>query len=375
MLAAAASLVLAPDLVLGWSPSCFGAIQTLGGGRCFAQGQKRYCNAGRVSQTRSRACSSRGRRGGVRGAPWYTARSAIETGGEDGDGDDNIIDDSVLSETGREASVSRTIIEGIEDAVRSAGLGDENYRFGDLSRRAVSDFKSATEDAVRAATGDENYHFGDLTKRAVSDLTKTTEDTVKAVTKNEEFKLGYYAEVWKREQDRRLGDLITDLLGDYNIPVVENLTPTQRRGLVRAAIQMLALGCLCLNFVMNVFSGVTVVSAWAATVSKTGTSPLSSSVSWSAFLSAHSTLRIFTGPATMPVQCVVALFLSPRYRKWLLWLQMYLASMTGRKDVRLRDRVGAVGIAWLFLNCLGIATVTLGGIWIVGAALGVPLRL
>lgn len=258
----------------------------------------------------------------MRREPWHVMCGTTSSPS----GEDSTDTEDVEDNDERESGASRTIVEGIEDAVRFVGLGDENYRFGDLGRRAVSDFKSQTEDAVRAATGDEEYNFGDRTKQAVSDLTKTTEDTVRTVTKNEEFKMGYYARVLKKKQDMVMSEFIGDLLGDYNVPLVENLSPSQRRSLIHAAIQMLALGCLCLNFVMNIFSGVTIFLAWASALSKTGMSPLASAASWNAFLSAHSALRIFSGPAVMPVQCVAALFLSPWYRKCLLWLQMRLAA-------------------------------------------------
>uniref|UniRef100_A0A7S4K556 Uncharacterized protein n=1 Tax=Odontella aurita TaxID=265563 RepID=A0A7S4K556_9STRA len=366
------SVLLAPDLVIGWSGWPPSGCRTRERNAAFV----RTCTL--AGSTSREMCGARSR------AVFQAKSGAKSSSDDDHDGkEDDDGSEAEIPEIGTTlgSSASRTIIEGIEDAVRAAGLGDENYKFGDLSRRTLSDFTKVTEGAIRGATGNETYEFGDYTKRAVSDIKKTAEDAAKVVTKNEEFELGLYARVLLRgrervtkKQDKFVSELISDLLGDYNIPFFENLTSEQKRGLVRALIQLAALACLSLNFVMNIFSGIAVVSAWAATASKTGSSPLSSAASWGAFLSSHSTLRIFTGPATMPVQCVAALFLAPRYKRWLLWLQTSLSDKFGRGTVKLSHRIGAIGAAWLCINCIGIAGVTLVGVWIAGAMLGIPLR-
>ena len=49
--------------------------------------------------------------------------------------------------------------EAAEEAVRKM-TGDENYKFGDYSKRAVAELIQAEEAAVRQVTGDDSYQFG-----------------------------------------------------------------------------------------------------------------------------------------------------------------------------------------------------------------------
>lgn len=83
----------------------------------------------------------------------------------------NIYDDdnerSVEEERRREPPKSSSPLERV---VRSV-TGNEEYKFGDITRSVVNTTTHGVEDAVRAVTNNEEYQFGDLTKKAIGSTT------------------------------------------------------------------------------------------------------------------------------------------------------------------------------------------------------------
>ena len=70
------------------------------------------------------------------------------------------------------------------EAMKRAGVVEENYQFGDLSKSAVTglgravtgddkyQFGDLTNELGRSVTGDEDYKFGDITKRLWKTMVK-----------------------------------------------------------------------------------------------------------------------------------------------------------------------------------------------------------
>lgn len=76
-----------------------------------------------------------------------------------------------------------------EKAVRNVSK-NKNYKFGDLTKKAVTSTTKGVEGAVRTVTKNEDYKFGDLTKNVVSSSTGVLEGAVKSIIKKDDYKFG-----------------------------------------------------------------------------------------------------------------------------------------------------------------------------------------
>lgn len=75
-----------------------------------------------------------------------------------------------------------------ESIVRKVS-GNDEYKFGDLSKSVISSSTKGVEGVVKSVTKNEDYEFGDYTKTALGATTSGFENVVRSVIKNEECKL------------------------------------------------------------------------------------------------------------------------------------------------------------------------------------------
>jgi hypothetical protein len=232
--------------------------------------------------------------------------------------------------------VLRGVTGGIESAVRATGLGDENYKFGDLSRGLAKDLSDATESIVKEldfdADGDGKVTLeeleaglGDITQKAADSLAGAAEGVVRSVTGNEQYQFGDITKGFLNESDKALNKLRDEAVGE----LLGELTGPQQRALVVTVIQIAAECVLAFNFCANCFLGASVVAAWAyasvaaakaakaaEAVTQTAQVAAEATTRWGCFLDAHRTLHLFTAPAALPLAAAATLLIVMPYRRY-----------------------------------------------------------
>lgn len=148
------------------------------------------------------------------------------------------------------------------------------------------------------------------------------------------------------------------------------LSENQRRDLFLSLAQLMAAALLCLSAVINMTLACTISVAWTVTCSSTGVSPLASFAGWSRFLSTLATLRLAIDPPLLPLRCLAALVLLPRYRNATKGLQRVLPM--SERYILLNNAL-AFAAAWLLINVLGSAAIACVGVGMASIATGVPL--
>eukprot|EP00959_Pyramimonas_sp_CCMP1952_P254286 5312043-Pyramimonas_sp.AAC.2 len=63
-------------------------------------------------------------------------------------------------------------LKGFANKMGKKVTGNENYEFGDLTKKAAKVVKEGVTELGKEITGDENYQVGDLTKKAASAVEK-----------------------------------------------------------------------------------------------------------------------------------------------------------------------------------------------------------
>lgn len=291
-------------------------------------------------------------------------------------------------------SVLNGMTDGIESAVRAVGLGDETYKFGDLTKKVTQkvrkDLAETSEATVRTVTGDETYRFGDYTKAAVDSVALATAQAEKAAT----------AELFKAFDVNNDGvvnsdDVIAAMTGRGG--VILGLTPQQREAMVVALVQFAATAVLAFNLVMNVCDAATLLlaytlayrrglasaavaasagaggaSAAAAVVSKAAASPLASAANWATCLQIRATLQLVTAPLLLPLGAASTLVLLLPYRGFVTRLQARLPLRRQRKEHAVLNRVLSLAAAWFIANFLAVSAAAGVLAWLASAVCGVP---
>jgi hypothetical protein len=269
--------------------------------------------------------------------------------------------------------------EFVERVVKSTKLVGEDYKFGDISKNALSrtldlfdadgdgeitpaDFTTAIESAAQS-TGlvDEDYKFGDLSKSVM-------EKTVKTVTGDKDYKFGQYTTSFLQSGDAALNNLRREALNQLPKQVWEDvldgLTAPQREAVAISLIQLAAIIVLTFNFASNILTGLTCVRAWSMVTAKTKLSPLASGAQWAKFLHCKASTEIIMAPLNLPIAAVFSLFLVLPYKDFVEKLQTRLPLA---KKYPVIHRALALMVA-----CLGLNIITVGigagfGAWFVSA--------
>jgi hypothetical protein len=97
-------------------------------------------------------------------------------------------DDENQSASSSSSAERKDNANAFESIVRKVS-GNDEYKFGDLSKSVISSSTKGVEGVVKSVTKNEDYEFGDYTKTALGATTSGFENVVRSVIKNEECKL------------------------------------------------------------------------------------------------------------------------------------------------------------------------------------------
>jgi len=329
----------------------------------------------------------------------------------DGDEDEDAYDKNDISSKKAKPSVMGEVTNRIEDMVRATGLTDEKYKFGDFTRRAVSDVTRVSEDTVRTVTGNEQYQFGDITKNITVVAFNATEDTIRSFTGDKNYQFGditksVVSDVTDSAENWMLG---TDVNVAFIVDLVSNVYHSlpssglfrrflrelrqhhpddasnddyNNKSAMTTALQLIAFIGLTLHFVLNIFHSSNIIAAWGYTWWNMGVSPLHSQATWQAFLRVQHAIRIFLGPFLLPLQVGITFFLSLLYRDFVvLFLEQKVLSkipwwgMRMKKRYPVLNRFLALFLAYFLGNGLMVAAFTGMGCFGVGAVYRLGMRL
>lgn len=255
-------------------------------------------------------------------------------------------------------------LRSFEKAVRSV-MGNEEYKFGDLTRSVVNTTTHGIEGTVRSVTRDENYQFGDMTKNVIGSTAHGFEDVVHSVTGNEEYKFGDLS----RGTLKAAGSAMTysektlSALRDHNIhELVEilnlywnrSMSYNERTEAFTVFVYLGAILTLAYNFVANVMAGMVFAAAWTKISMATGASPLSPG-NWEKFLKVKSTMDIFFDGPCLPARAIITIPWFFRYRKFVV---ATACKSPLREKFPIMNRYISLILTWLSANVAFVGGVT-----------------
>ena len=283
------------------------------------------------------------------------------------------------SPSGGESSMFDKFSTGIQ----SAG----SYSFGDIGRKVVEEVLLTTEKTVKFldADGDGIVSLEEIATPLSEGFKNTTEDVVRSVTGNEQYRFGDFTSAFMMESDRTLHRLRDEAMHE----VLGELTSQQQQALMLTVVQTMATCVLSFNFVMNIFSGITVVLAWAfasfahhaaaarivsTKLTTTAATTLGASVTlWDRFMLARSSIELVLSPLLLPLAAAATLFFFNPYRDFVEYIQKALQNRLQPKDSDeiqgspMFIRALSLSLAWLVANCTAVMAATGTGMWLVGA--------
>ncbi|GMI47915.1 hypothetical protein TrCOL_g4854 [Triparma columacea] len=276
------------------------------------------------------------------------------------------------------------VTKKIEDLMKKTKFVDSDYKFGDLSKKTLSstfaaldqngdgvvdageiaDAAKSTIEAAAKATRivDEDYEFGDITKKATEMATNTAEKTVKTITGDEGYKFGDYTQKFLTDGDKALKELReeafnqipkqvwSDMLGD--------LTEQQREAVAISLIQLAATAVLAFNLAMNFVTSITWMRAWKVVASTTKVSPW---LQWSKLLQARTSVEAIISPIALPLAAAFTLFLLIPYKDFVESLEKRLPL---KRRFPVVNRMLAIVVSCLTVNIAAVGSATSAVFWV-----------
>ena len=289
----------------------------------------------------------------------------------------------------------------LEKMIRKA-TGNQDYRFGDLTRGTLREAKGAAEGVVREVTGKEDYELGDLTRGTLRGAKGAAEGVGREVTGKEDYELGdltrgAVSEVAKRSTAvLTYGEGALGLIREANIhEIVElsryfwtrSMTDAQRRETFVVFVSLGAIIVLAYNFLANINGALISVAAWTATAARLGASPLAAAGAppalsasflsavagtegWTSFLRTRDALGMLLYGPLLPVRVAALIPFFFTYRRWMVaW------ERRGRLAERypIVSRVLTLLGMFVTVNCVLVGAAAVGLAWLSSLATGVPL--
>ena len=245
-------------------------------------------------------------------------------------------------------------INFIEGAVKKIS-GDEDYKFGDYSKKALSELTGKDLD-------NEEYQFGDITKNLVNQAGKTItgrDDYVFGdITRGVLNDLEQSLEEWK-------GPALNELPFELAREILSKLSPSQRRATYVAIVRLLAIALLTWGFFANLCTSVAVTCAWThSCISPVTTgcwSPFHVSlVHRQAFLNSYALVRLALDPLFLLVQGAGTLFGIRRYQRFITKIESQWIPKSLRDKYPLLYRVAALGIGFFCNMGISLAISAIG---------------
>jgi hypothetical protein len=151
----------------------------------------------------------------------------------------------------KKAESSPQIVNIFENTVRSVS-GNTDYKFGDLSKKAMSELTG--KDLEK-----ESYQFGDITKNVVT-------RTGKVVSGKDDYQFGDISKSLLKDVDSTLRDWTGRQLNNLPLTLYQEFmtkfTPPQRQILIVSTIRFLAIALLTWGFWSNLCTSFAVTVSW-----------------------------------------------------------------------------------------------------------------
>lgn len=251
-------------------------------------------------------------------------------------------------------SMSNSVISFFERAVQSL-TGDEDYQFGDISRKTLSDLTNKD-------LSTEAYEFGDISRNFIK-------QTGKAVTGKEDYEFGDITKGFLKDTDATLqswrGQALNDLPVNLLDQTLKKLTPNERKVLLVALIRWLAIALCAWGLCANLCTSFSVTAAWtkASWVESTRGvwNPFAmGAIHQQVFLRTYAFTRIVMDPFFLLVQGAGTLFLVFPYQRFVRSIEEKQVPEFVREKYPLLARVSALGLSFMWNLGITVALSALG---------------
>ena len=291
---------------------------------------------------------------------------------EDANGDD----DANTDKEDEERNTYGTGVTGkIEEIMRKSKLVEDNYKFGDISKKTIG--KTTIGKTISSTliildkNGDGKIDAGEIAEAAaeaakgtIERATGVAEKSVRQVTGDESYKFGDYTNRFLSEGDKALNKIRDEAFSQ--IPkqvwgeVLGDLTEQQREAFAISLIQLAATAVLAFNLSMNFVLSFTWMRAWKVVVSTTNLSPLSSPSHWSSLIARRASVEALISPLSLPLAAFCTLFILLPYKDLVEALER---RMPLKRRFPIMNRVLTLAVACAAVNIGLVATATGGVIW------------
>ena len=280
--------------------------------------------------------------------------------------------------TTNNTTAATTPLSFIEGAVQSI-TGDDDYQFGDLSKKALSELtgenltrRSNDENEIENDYNEETYQFGDITKNLLGKAGK-------AVSGNENYEFGDITKGVLKDMDSSLQEWRGQALNELPMVLLQEtfgkFDNKDRQALIVAIVRLMAIALLNWILVGNLCTSASITVAWTkASWVEAATNPVSSGLfSWNlfrmgihhhqqqqVFLQTYTLLRIVLDPLFMVLQAAGTVLGIVRYERFVRRIEMGWIPRGLHDKYPLLARVGALGYAFLINTVIGMLLTTLG---------------
>ena len=280
--------------------------------------------------------------------------------------------------TTNKTTAATTPLSFIEGAVQSI-TGDDDYQFGDLSKKALSELtgknltrRSNDENKNENDYNEETYQFGDITKNLLGKAGK-------AVSGNENYEFGDITKGVLKDMDSSLQEWKGQALNELPMVLLQEtfgkFDNKDRQALIVAIVRLMAIALLNWILVGNLCTSASITVAWTkASWVEAATNPVSSGLfSWNlfrmgthhqhqqqVFLQTYTLLRIVMDPLFMVLQAAGTVLGIVRYERFVRRIEMRWIPRGLHDKYPLLARVGALGYAFLLNTVIGMLLTTLG---------------
>lgn len=281
--------------------------------------------------------------------PKECRKSSFLFSGATNDGAENI---SSIGTDDDDNEANGPLMSAFEEMMRSV-TKNEGYKFGDLSKEALSAGTREVENIVHAIPGQEDYHFGDITKGAVKKVSEPVERVLSEAVQVSLIREGS----------------VDELVELSKVFWKERLSSKQRREAIIVGVYFGATAILSYNFVSNLMEGMVVAAAWTRTSVVSGASPLSPGM-WPKFMQCRATLNTLFGNPCLPARAIVTV---PFFFRFRLLIQWMVVNFPLKKKYTALRRTIAIALTWVVVNLAMVGLFTGGLIWLGSVWSGVPI--
>ena len=181
----------------------------------------------------------------------------------------------------------------LADQIGAKLTGDEGYRFGDLTKKAVTDF-----------TGKDAYEMGDVSR----EIDKRVKRQVSEITGKADYQFGDLTAAAMINVNKTMQGFVA-----MEFPqLFDALTENQRIALASGIARVLAVAMLSYSLVANIGASLALALAWFSCARATGASPLVAG-GWVRLAATRSALAAVFEPLALPLRCGIAVLATPKY--------------------------------------------------------------